>query len=317
MNNISKLKGEHMSQIINEDKINYFYKDLLCENSTSALILCDKTETIIYCNQTFLDMFSFISIDDVLGKTLSILHASGDSYRSFLKKLHHASKVRKPLKFEWELIKNGRSPVQCEIDVKTLEKDKNVAGFFVLTINNVTHWKKLETEISYKTTHDLLTGFPNRVLFNDRLSLALIQAHRNKERLAVMFFDLDSFKKVNYKYGYSIGDQLLKETGTIIKRCLRKGDSIGRFGGDEYLILLPGVIKKENVALVAEKILQPFRHPIHINGHELLITASIGISMFPEDGETHDELIKKADIAMYFVKKMGRNGFQFYSTITT
>lgn len=306
-----------MPQTINDDKTNNLYKELLCENSTSALILCDNKETIIYCNQTFLDMFGFINIDGVLGKTLSILHATGESYRSFLKKLRHASKVRKPLKFDWELIKNDRSSIQCEIDVKILDKDKITMDFFVLTITDVAHWKKLEMEISYKTTHDLLTGFPNRILFNDRLSLALIHAHRNRERLAVMFFDLDSFKKVNYKYGYSVGDQLLKETGIILKKCLRKGDTIGRFGDDEFVILLPGVIKKENVALVAEKILQPFRHPIYINGHELSNTASIGISMFPEDGETHDELIKKADIAMYFVKKTGRNGFQFYSSVTT
>lgn len=305
-----------MSQIIAEEQIGNFYKELLCENSTAALILCDNTETIIYCNRTFLSLFGFNNLGDVAGKTLSVLHPSGDSYRSFLKKLHHASKVRKPLKFEWELTKRDKTPIQCEIDVKTLEEDKKAMDFFVLTITDVAHWKRLESEIEHKTTHDLLTGFPNRILFNDRLSLALIHAQRNRERLAVMFFDLDSFKKVNYKYGYSTGDQLLKETAVIIKKCLRKGDTIGRFGDDEYVILLPGVIKKENVALVAEKILQPFRSPIYVDGHELLTTASIGISMFPEDGETHDELIKKADIAMYFVKKMGRNGFQFYSAVT-
>ncbi|MCX5816287.1 MAG: sensor domain-containing diguanylate cyclase [Proteobacteria bacterium] len=306
-----------MARAIAEDQNNNFYTELLCENSTAALILCDSSETIIYCNQAFLNIFNFKKRKDVIGKTLSIIHTSGESYRSFLKKLHHAVQVRKPLIFEWELSKKDKSSFHCEINVKTVEDDKKSIAYSVLTIKDILRWKKHETELAHKTTHDLLTGFPNRILFSDRLALALIHAQRNRERLAVLFFDLDAFKDVNYKFGYNVGDLLLKETGKILTKYLRKGDTIGRFGDDEYVILLPGIIRKENAAQVAEKLLQAFHSPLSIDGYELSITASIGISIFPEDGETCEELVKNADIAMFFVKNMGRDSFKFYSAVTT
>jgi diguanylate cyclase (GGDEF)-like protein/PAS domain S-box-containing protein len=309
-------KGGTMTKGTTEVQNNNYYTKLLCENTSEALVLLENTETIISCNQTFLKIFNFKNRKDVIGKNLSIVHTSEESCKSFLKKLHNAAYVRKPLKIEWELSKKNGASIPCEINVSTVKDKTGAVIFSVLTIRDISQWKKYERALALKATHDPLTGFPNRVLFIDRLALALVHAQRNKDRLAVLFFDLDSFKEVNYKYGYNVGDLLLKETGSMLKKYLRKGDTVGRFGDDEYVILLPGIVKKEGAAFVAEKLLKAFHSPITIDGHKLSITASIGIALFPEDGETHEELVKNADIAMFFVKKMGRDNFQFYSAVT-
>jgi len=308
--------GKTMGKAIAEDQSNNFYTELLCENSTAALILCDSSETIIHCNQAFLNIFNFKKRKDVIGKTLSVLHASGENYGSFLKKLHHAVPVRKPLSFEWELSKKDKSSFHCEINVKTVEGDKKSIAYLVLTIKDISLWKKHEQELAHKATHDPVTDLPNRELFHDRLAMAIVHAQRDRERLAVLFIDIDSFKDINYRFGYSTGDLVLKETGERLKKCLRKGDTIGRFGDDEYVILLPGIIRKESAAFVTDKILHAFSSPYSINGSEFSITCSVGIAIFPEDGDTREELLKNADIAMYFVKKAGRHNFQFYSAVT-
>ena len=308
--------GKTMGKAIAEDQNNNIYTELLCENSTAALILCDSSETIIYCNQAFLNIFNFKNRKEIIGKTLSVLHASGESYGSFLKKLHHALQVRKPLIFEWELSKNNESSFHCEISVKTVEGDKKSIACLVLTIKDISLWKRREQELAYKATHDPVTNLPNRELLHDRLALAIVHAQRDRERLAVLFIDIDSFKDIKYRFGYSAGDLVLKEAGERLKTCLRKGDTIGRFGDDEYVVLLPGIIRKESAALVTDKILHMFSSPYSIDGYEFSVTCSIGIAIFPEDGETYEELVKNADIAMYFVKKTGRNSFQFYSAVT-
>ncbi len=299
-----------------EEKTESLYTKMLCENTTEALVLLDGSETIISCNKTFMQMFDFKIRNKVINNNISIIFPSEESYKSFLKKLHNASLVRKPLKIEWELAKKKKTTFPCELSVSAIPDRKGSVMYYVFTITDISQWKQYEHELSLKTTHDPLTGFPNRLLFSDRLALALLHAQRNKDRLAVLFVDIDSFKEVNYKYGYNTGDILLKETGSILKQYLRKGDTIGRFGDDEYVILLPGIIKKENAAFVADKLINALHSPLKIDGLEFSITASIGISLFPEDGETQEELVKNADIAMYYVKKMGRDNFQFYSAVT-
>jgi diguanylate cyclase (GGDEF)-like protein/PAS domain S-box-containing protein len=305
-----------MKKCETDEKNNNLYIKMLCENTSEALILLEGTETIISCNQTFLKIFNFKNRKDIIGKSISIIHTSDESFKSFLKKLHDLTRSGKSLKIEWELSRKSGSSIPCEVNVSIIKDSTGPATFFVLTIRDISQWKKYERELALKATHDPLTGFPSRVLFTDRLALAIVHAQRNKEKLAVLFFDLDNFKDVNYKYGYNVGDMLLLETASMLKKHLRKGDTVGRFGNDEYVILLPGISRKEGAAFVAEKLRQSFSAPITIDGNKLSITASIGVSLFPEDGDTHEELVKIADIAMFSVKKMGGNNFQFYSAAT-
>ena len=147
----------------------------------------------------------------------------------------------------------------------------------------------------------------------DRLSLAIAHARRNKRKLAVMFLDLDRFKLVNDTLGHSMGDRLLKAVANRLQSCLRRGDTLARYGGDEFTLLLPEVRTRDDVVVIAGKILDRLSGPFVIDGHELFVGASIGIALYPEAGETEEALIQNSDIAMYHVKTRGKNGYQFFS----
>lgn len=183
----------------------------------------------------------------------------------------------------------------------------------ILVFHDVSEKRILMEKMIHQAYHDPLTGLPNRLLFNDRLSLALAQAHRNKKMLAVLFLDLDRFKLVNDMLGHAAGDKLLKEVAGKIAGCLRKSDTIARLGGDEFTILLPQPEDEDAVAKVARKILQTFEQPWILGEQEFHITASIGIALYPNDGEDAETLLKHADTAMYRAKDQGRNNYQLYT----
>ncbi|MCD6384668.1 diguanylate cyclase [Candidatus Sumerlaeota bacterium] len=172
--------------------------------------------------------------------------------------------------------------------------------------------KRAEETIRRLAYYDSLTGLPNRVLFKERLRLELAHARRNREKLAVMLLDLDRFKNINDTLGHDMGDKLLKSVGNRLKRTLRRSDTVSRMGGDEFLLLLPELERIENVRTIADKIMGAFQKPFRINGHVLQVTTSLGIAIYPQDGEVGDTLIKHADIAMYRAKELGRNTYQFY-----
>ena len=181
------------------------------------------------------------------------------------------------------------------------------------TARDISERKEAEQVINFQAYHDLLTHLPNRALLKDRLSLAITQAQRNKRRLAVMFLDLDRFKIVNDTLGHTMGDRLLKAVANRLQGCLRGGDTLSRFGGDEFTLLLPEVRTRDDVVVIASKILDKLAAPFVIDGHELFVGASIGIAMYPEAGDSVEAPIQSADIAMYHVKGRGKNGYQFFS----
>lgn len=174
--------------------------------------------------------------------------------------------------------------------------------------------KKAEETIAFQAFHDLLTGLPNRVLFQDRLSVALTHAKRKGKRLAVMYLDIDHFKQVNDTHGHHGGDELLKSFAKRARACLRSGDTLARQGGDEFTVLLPDVNSVPDTLAIAAKMMTELARPFRIAGHELRATASIGVASYPEDGETPEMLIHCADTAMYQVKEQGKNGVLQYSS---
>jgi diguanylate cyclase (GGDEF)-like protein/PAS domain S-box-containing protein len=178
---------------------------------------------------------------------------------------------------------------------------------------DVTERKRAEEQIKELAYHDALTGLPNRLLFNDRLAVAVAQAHRSSSRLAVLFLDLDRFKVINDSLGHSLGDRLLQEVGRRLQAGIREGDTVARLGGDEFILLLPGIGRAEDAAKVAEKILDMTKFPVRLEDRELFVTASIGISLYPDDGLDVDSLIKNADTAMYRAKEQGRDNYQLYT----
>ena len=177
---------------------------------------------------------------------------------------------------------------------------------------DITDRKRAEELISYQAYHDILTDLPNRILFKDRLGLAMIQSKRNETELAVMFVDLDRFKLVNDTLGHIKGDELLQQVAGRLKESLRRGDTLARLGGDEFTIFLPELQSREDAQVVAEKFLECLQQAFFLDGHEVHISASIGIAVYPTDGESMEDLLRHADIAMYQVKADGKNGYSFY-----
>ncbi|MBI5612436.1 MAG: EAL domain-containing protein [Gammaproteobacteria bacterium] len=173
--------------------------------------------------------------------------------------------------------------------------------------------KSAEQRLGHLAHHDILTGLPNRILFNDRLSQALIEATRHEHLAAVLFLDLDRFKTINDTLGHEAGNQLLKAVAGRLSDCLRAGDTVARLGGDEFALVLPDITHVDHVSRIAEKIQGSFGRPFHIGGRDLFVTASMGITLYPFDDNNVDGLLKNADIAMYRAKEQGRNNYQYYT----
>lgn len=177
---------------------------------------------------------------------------------------------------------------------------------------DITERKRAEELIAYQAYHDILTGLPNRILFNDRLDVAIIQSQRNETQLAVIFIDLDRFKLVNDSMGHVTGDELLQQVAVRLKNCLRRGDTLARLGGDEFILFMPELRDKRVVEEISEKLLKSLQQPFLLGNNEARISASIGIAMYPDDGSSINDLLRHADLAMYHVKAQGKNGHSFY-----
>ena len=181
------------------------------------------------------------------------------------------------------------------------------------TMQDITVRKQAEAQINFLALYDSLTGLPNRMLFRDRLEQALAQALRHKKALAVMFLDLDHFKDVNDSLGHKVGDELLQKVAQKLQASTRKTDTIARLGGDEFTLCLQDLEASDSLYIVAQRILDTFAEPILLGGEEIFITASIGIAVYPGDGDTPDDLLRRADAAMYHAKSQGKNQYQIFA----
>ncbi|HEX4328865.1 MAG TPA: EAL domain-containing protein [Burkholderiales bacterium] len=178
---------------------------------------------------------------------------------------------------------------------------------------DVTEKKVAHDRLAFQACHDALTGLPNRALFVDRLELAIVQAKRSQQTFAVVFVDLDRFKIINDTYGHLKGDVILEQVGERLKATLRESDTLARLGGDEFIILLSNIRGAEDAGLVANKIVEDMVKPFMLDGREMLLSSSLGIAMFPQDGDDSETLMRHSDIAMYEVKAKGKNGFAFFT----
>jgi diguanylate cyclase (GGDEF)-like protein/PAS domain S-box-containing protein len=194
----------------------------------------------------------------------------------------------------------------CAIRFNDADSIMNVA-------HDITERREHEKAMEHQATHDLLTGLPNRALFLDRLRHAIKRAGRHGERVAVMFVDLDKFKGVNDTLGHSVGDELLRIVAAQLRLCVRDCDTVARFGGDEFVLLLDNPVAATLPGAIAERISARLGVPVMLGGREHVITGSIGISVYPDDSAEPDELLRQADIAMYRAKDNGRNGYQFFT----
>ncbi len=214
---------------------------------------------------------------------------------------------------DWQIIRKDGTKRYIESSV-SLQKDSSgkPIGFRGI-VRDVTERKRAEERIQYLATHDALTGLPNRLMFGQLINHAIQAARRYQRQLAVFFIDLDRFKTINDSLGHEAGDQLLQEIAKRFKKSLRGVDVVGRLGGDEFIILIEDVDELSQVGTLAHKILSSAIQPIVLLGEECRVTASIGISIYPRDGEDEQALMKNADMAMYVAKEEGKNNYQFYS----
>ncbi len=218
-----------------------------------------------------------------------------------------------PSRYEVKIITKLGEEKWVDLSSSTIELNGQLAGMG--TAHDITDRKQAEEIISKLAYYDPLTGLPNRLLFNDRLSMAISRAERFQDKIAVFMLDLDKFKDVNDTLGHTVGDHLLKAVADRLSVSLRKSDTVARMGGDEFIICVPDLKDHGNPVQVAEKILENFINSFSFNSHEISIKSSVGMAMYPDDGTDGEMLIRNADIAMYRAKHAGGNLFKSYSEI--
>jgi diguanylate cyclase (GGDEF)-like protein/PAS domain S-box-containing protein len=210
------------------------------------------------------------------------------------------------------LVRRDGSEAPIEDSAAPIHKSDGQAIGAVIVFHDVSQAQAMAQKMSHQAQHDFLTGLPNRMLLTERLSQAIGQAHRHRKQVALLFIDLDYFKHINDSLGHAIGDELLKAASARLTECVRATDTVCRQGGDEFVILLTEIERPQDAAQIADKVLAAFGAPQHVGGHELHVTLSIGISVYPDDGTTAEALTQSADTAMYHAKANGRNRFQFF-----
>jgi diguanylate cyclase (GGDEF)-like protein/PAS domain S-box-containing protein len=291
----------------NEEK----YRSIL-ENIQEAYFEVDLAGNFTFFNDSLCRMTG-CSRGELIGASYTKFSDQENSKNVFLA-FNNVYKTGKPTEgFDWRITRRDGTKRYIEASV-SLKKDSSGKPIgFKGVIRDITERKRIEQELNYMATHDALTGLPNRLMFSQLLNQAILSAKRNMKQLAVLFIDLDRFKIINDTLGHDAGDQLLQEIAKRFRQALRAVDVVGRLGGDEFVILIEDLSDIKHVSKVAHKILSAAMKPIIIMGEECRVTASIGISAYPVDGQDEQSLMKNADIAMYFAKEEGKNNFQFYS----
>lgn len=281
------------------------------ECSEEAILITDAQMNIVFVNQSFEKTTGF-QAREVLGKNPRILK-SGQQDQQFYKNMW--SEINTHGSWQGEIFNKRRSG-QIYPEWQSISSVKNARGDitnYVSIFLDITKRKEAEAHISKMANYDALTGLANRNLLNDRLTQALASAHRKHGKLAVMYLDLDNFKNINDGYGHSVGDELLKTAAARLLSCVREGDTVARQGGDEFILLLPEIESSSGAAKVAEKLLQTVAAPYVINGQEMFVSVSIGIGIYPDDGDVIEKLLMNADSAMYSAKQDGRNCYRMYT----
>ena len=209
-------------------------------------------------------------------------------------------------------IRQDGTPLYASVSSRCVRRSNGVVDYFVTVVQDITERKQAEERIQQLAHHDPLTSLPNRELLTDRLQQAVLRASRDHVPVGVMMVDLDHFKRINDTLGHTVGDQLLQEVASRLQECVRQCDTLSRLGGDEFAILLPDLETGDEVARIAQRILDTMAQPCRLGDNELHVACSIGVSQYPRDGRNAESLLKNADIALYRAKDLGRNNYQFY-----
>ena len=305
---LNQVQQEKQSAKENEERLK-----VVIDNAGEGIIIVDANGVVQSFNSSAETIFGCTDID-----------AIGSNITRYVPELLNG-KVG-----EWEMMAKRAGGEEFPLEVSMREAHMENVSQFVCILRDITERKDAERQLNQLANYDSLTGLPNRNLFRDRLTEALKRADRQKNPVALLFLDVDRFKIINDTLGHDMGDRLLQHVGSVLTASLRKSDTVAitnaeeknesshdstvaRLGGDEFTIIIEGFGKDEFLAKVAQKIINTFANPVHLGGHELYISVSIGIAVYPMDGTSQENLIKEADSAMYRAKEMGRNTYQFYT----
>lgn len=291
-------------------EVRFSMASVIVNNINEGIFVTDKDSRIISVNDAFTRLTGF-TYQDVFGKNAAILNTDIKKKKSI--KLNADKKnivnwqgeVWRPHKFE------GGFPSWTTVNVVRDANDHII--HYIHVFMDITYLNKTNNYLSFLAYHDPLTKLPNRLLVSDRVTHALQNSKREGSKIAVLFLDLDHFKNINDMYGHDAGDFLLKEVAKRIKNLVRKEDTVSRYGGDEFIVVMEKIPDIKNPATLAQKLIESFKKAININGNKLSISTSIGISLYPSDGSDTGTLIKNADAAMYLAKHEGRNNFKYFN----
>lgn len=304
-----RLVGELQGAIKHDLRLIATLMGKVFENASEGVIITDAEGLILNVNKAFCDVTGYDK-SEVLGENPRILH-SGRQDSIFYDQLWDDLLSRNRWEGEiWNRRKNGDIYPEW-LMITAVMDESGETSHYIAIFSDVSSQKESEERLYYLAHYDNLSKLPNRLAFNDRLKQAISQAKRTEGQVAVMFLDLDGFKGVNDSLGHNAGDEVIKEVAIRLGKIMRETDTISRFGGDEFTVLLPEA-SAAGVEIAAQKIIDTIAEPIRIGSHETSITTSIGISLFPQHGEDIETLIKQADMAMYEAKEQGKNQFLFY-----
>jgi diguanylate cyclase (GGDEF)-like protein/PAS domain S-box-containing protein len=281
----------------------------LFERSPAGLYRVNLDGRLLACNSALARLIGYESKEDVLALSLEDLFGNPLARQGHLDDLpgrgnlvnHEVCLKRRDGQLLWVLLN------------ESVLRDAGGEQVLEGSLIDISNRKQMEEINQYRATHDPLTDLPNRALFTDRLSVAIRHARRRDQLVAVIFLDLDDFKAVNDTYGHAVGDEILIQAGRRLTSSLRAEDTVARFGGDEFVLLIAGGVSKEDLPSMARKILERFSEPFVLKGLQLAISASAGISLYPNDAEEIDTLVANADAALYRAKNAGRKTFRFFA----
>ncbi|MFI3157364.1 MAG: EAL domain-containing protein [Methylococcaceae bacterium] len=285
------------------------------ENSDEGILITDHQSRIVKVNPAFTAVTGY-DADEVTGKSPAILKShkhSSEFYRQMWNKINREGSWQGEI---WNRRKNGDFYLEC-LSINAITDQFGRASHFIGIFSDITRRRHDEQQIEIMAHYDALTDLPNRVLFNERLKHCIVRATRHKQWISVLFLDLDRFKNLNDTLGHFMGDLLLQGVAKRLKDCVRESDTVSRFGGDEFMIVLSDFENEQTVTLhtaeIAQKILSELTKAFDLSGNKFMTTTSIGVAFFPKDGHSVAELMKNADTAMYHAKGQGRNNYQCYS----
>lgn len=289
------------------------YIHAVLENVNEGIIVIDETGNIVSFNRAAEKIFGY-STEEAVSKNFNMLISTENldlsgKYQAYINENENELFFGKTR----EVVGLHKDFSAFPLELKTSHLRIQDKLLFITTARNISDRKDAEQRINYMANHDALTHLPNRSLLQDRIQQTLVHNKRRDQQAAVLFIDLDKFKIINDTLGHDVGDDLLKKTATRLVEGVRSEDTVARQGGDEFIILLSAITHAEDAGLIAEKLLSSLMQPFNIKGKELHIGASIGIAIYPDDGDSMESLLKNSDIAMYHAKESGRGNYQYFS----